>query len=340
MQKFQVRTEICFGEGALLALEKISGKRVFIVTDPYFMENGIADRVASLCKGAVEIFSRVVPDPPISVVAEGLARIQCFGADTLIALGGGSAIDCAKGMVALGKERPYFIAIPTTSGTGSEVTSFAILTHEGAKHPLVDPDLRPDMAILDDSFTECLPPSLIADAGMDVIAHCVEAIGGKNSTVFTNALAVSAYDSVMKLLPASFDGDKTVRGTIHYAATMAGIAFDRSGLGLCHGLSHALGGMFHIPHGKLNGILLPKVMAYNRSHAPYDLLGSNPIFDVTRLRKRLRLPQTLQDAGIKAQDILSHADTLCEAALSDPCTGTNPRPVTPDACRTILRACI
>lgn len=340
MQRFQVSTQICFGEGALRVLEEMKGKRIFIVTDPFFKENGIAERVSSLCKGSVEIFSRVVPDPPISVVAEGLARIQSFGADTLIALGGGSAIDCAKGMVALGKERPYFIAIPTTSGTGSEVTAFAILTHEGAKHPLVDPDLRPDMAILDDSFTECLPPSLIADAGMDVIAHCIEAIGGKNSTIFTNALAVSAYNRVMKLLPASYEGDKTVRGTIHYAATMAGIAFDHSGLGLCHGLSHALGGMFHIPHGKLNGILLPKVMAYNQSYAPYDLLGSNPIFDLTRLRRRLRLPQSLQEAGIKAQDILSQADALCEVALSDPCTATNPRPVTMEACRALLRACI
>ncbi len=340
MQNFQVSTKLHFGNDALSVLNELEGKRVFLVTDPYFNENGLAEKIGKLCKGQVEIFSRVVPDPPLSVVAEGLAQMQKFGANVLIALGGGSAIDCAKGMVSVGKDRPYFVAIPTTSGTGSEVTAFSILTHEGTKHPLVDPSLRPDMAILDDSLLEKLPPSLIADTGMDVIAHCVEAVGGKRSSPFTQAFAVSAYERVMKLLPESFEGDKSVRGEIHCAATMAGIAFDHAGLGICHGLSHVLGGQFHLPHGKLNAILLPRVMEFNKDYAPYQLLGSNPIFAVTRLRRRLRMPQSLSEAGIQRQTVVSQLDALCEAALADPCTATNPRPLTMEDCRGILRACL
>ncbi len=340
MEQFQLKTRVCFGQDALQVLEEVAGKRVFLVTDPYFAENGTADRVARLCKGPVEIFSRVIPDPPLELVAEGLAEMRAFGAEILIALGGGSAIDCAKGMVSPGKDRPYFIAIPTTSGTGSEVTAFSILTHEGVKHPLVDPGLRPDVAILDDSFLEKLPPSLIADGGMDVISHCVEAVGGRNGSPFTQALAVSAFERVMRLLPASFEGDRSVRGEIHCAATMAGIAFDHGGLGICHGLSHALGGRFHLPHGKLNAILLPHVMTFNKNYAPYHLLGSNPIFAVSRLSRRLCMPQTLREAGIQRQAVLSQMDELCEAAMADPCTLTNPRPLTMEDCRGILRACI
>lgn len=340
MDWFQVKTRLYFGENALSALGELEGKRFFLVTDPFFKDNGTAGRIAALCRGEVEIFSRVQPDPPLSLVAEGLAQLQAFGGDTLIALGGGSAIDCAKGMVSVGKNRPFFVAIPTTSGTGSEVTAFSILTHEGRKHPLVDPGLRPDMAILDDRLLKKLPPSLIADAGMDVLSHCVEAVGGKNASPFTQALAVSAYNTVMSLLTASFEGDSSVRGQIHCAATMAGIAFDHGGLGICHGLSHALGGQFHIPHGKLNAILLPQVMAFNKEYAPYSLLGNNPAFSITRLRRRLRMPQSLTAAGIPRGELLSRMDALCQAALSDPCTATNPRPLTMEDCRGLLRACL
>ena len=311
-----------------------------MVTDPYFHKNGLAEKIASLCEASVSFFPRVVPDPPLSLVAEGLALMSDLAADTLIALGGGSAIDCAKGMVSLGRERPYFVAIPTTSGTGSEVTAFSILTHDGVKHPLVDPMLRPDMAILDESLLTQLPPKLIADGGMDVIAHCIEAMGGTNRSPFSEALAVSAFERVMRLLPRSFDGDQTVRGEIHCAAAMAGIAFDHSGLGLCHGLAHALGGRFHIPHGTLNAILLPRVMSFNKAYAPYALLGSNPVFAVTRLRKRLRMEESLTAAGIPGEELRQHMESLCETALSDPCTATNPRPVTLEDCRGILRACI
>ncbi len=340
MQTFQLKTKLCFGDDALQVLGTLKGNRFFIVTDPFFAKNGTAQQVAALCKGETEIFDRVQPDPPLSVVAEGFALMQAFGADTLIALGGGSAIDCAKGMVSIGENRPFFVAIPTTSGTGSEVTAFSILTHGGVKHPLVEPSIRPDMAILDDSLLEHLPPSLIADGGMDAIAHCVEAVVAKNASPFTQSLGITAFHTAMKLLIPSFEGEKKARRDLHLAATMAGIAFDHAGLGLCHALSHALGGKFHLPHGRLNAILLPHVMAYNREVCSYSLLGDNPVFGVSRLARRLHLPRTLNDAGVKAGEVLEAMDSLCEAALADPCCATNPRTPTLTDCKGILRACL
>lgn len=340
MDVFQLKTRVCFGNGALDALGTLSGRRFFIVTDPFFAKDGTAQRIGDLCKGEVEIFDGVQPDPPLQVVAEGLARMQRFGADTLIALGGGSAIDCAKGMVSIGDDRPFFVAVPTTSGTGSEVTAFAILTHGGVKHPLVDPALRPDMAILDERLLENLPKSLIADGGMDVIAHCAEAVVAKKATSVTCSMAETAFHTAMKTLIPSFEGDQKVRGELHLAATMAGIAFDHAGLGLCHALSHALGGRFHLPHGRLNAILLPHVMAYNREVCSYAMLGSNPIFAVSRLARRLHMPRTLSDAGVKAGEVLDAMDELCRTALADPCCATNPRAPTVTDCKGILRACL
>lgn len=340
MDVFQLKTQVCFGDEALDVLGTLSGKRFFIVTDPFFAKDGTAQKIGSRCRGETEIFDGVQPDPPLSVVAEGLARMERFGADTLIALGGGSAIDCAKGMVSIGEKRPFFVAIPTTSGTGSEVTAFAILTHNGVKHPLVEPAIRPDMAILDDSLLGDLPPSLIADSGMDVIAHCVEAVVAKNASPVTRSLGVTAFHTAMKLLIPSYEGDRKVRRELHLAATMAGIAFDHAGLGLCHALSHALGGRFHLPHGRLNAILLPHVMAFNREKISYGILGENPIFGVSRLARRLRMPRTLTDGGIKAGDLLDAIDGICETALADPCCLTNPRIPTVTDCKSILRACL
>jgi alcohol dehydrogenase class IV len=340
MQQFQLSTELCFGEDALECLERFRGQRMLLVTDPFFAENGTAQRVCVLCRGESRIFAKVRPDPPLELVAEGAAHMEEFDPEVLIALGGGSAIDCAKGMLSIARSRPFFVAIPTTSGTGSEVTSFAVLTHQGVKLPLIDPDLRPNLAILDDSLLQKLPKQLIADAGMDVIAHCVEALVAKNRSLFTQGLAVKAYQTVMELLPRSYEGDSSVRGQIHCAATIAGIAFDQAGLGACHALSHAIGGKFHLAHGKLNAVLLPHVIQLNSSCCSYSPLGNNPVFAVTRLRRRLQLPDSLTAAGLNRGELLSSADELCSAALADPCNEGNPYPMTKDAYHRLLNACL
>ena len=340
MEEFHLPTRLCFGEDALEVLREFCGKTVLLVTDPFFAQNGTAQGLLALCGGQGQIFSKVQPDPSLTLVAQGVQLMNETNPQVLLALGGGSAIDCAKGMLSMYKGKPTFVAIPTTSGTGSEVTSFAVLSHEGVKHPLIDPALRPDLAVLDDSLLQELPKGLIADAGIDVIAHCVEAVASKKASPFSQSLALSAYGTVMELLPRSFEGDRTVRGRIHCAATMAGMAFDQAGLGACHALSHALGGQFHVAHGKLNGILLPHVMELNRKYAPYELLGNNPIFALTRLRRRLGLPDSLHALGLKREEVLSKADALCTAAMADPCNGGNPLPMTTELYHRLLRDCL
>ncbi len=340
MNEFHCTTRLVCGSDALQVLKTLQAERVLLVTDPFFAKNGTAERIAALCPGKTEVFSKVQPDPSLALVAEGVELMQKVSPDLLLALGGGSAMDCAKGMRSLSGSKAQFVAIPTTSGTGSEVTSFAILTHEGTKHPLVDAALRPDLAILDDSLLEKLPPGLVAEAGMDVLAHCVEAIAAKNASPFSNALAVSAFRTAAELLPRSYEGDSSVRSAIHCAATMAGMAFDNAGLGACHALSHALGGAFHLPHGRLNGILLPHVIAWNRDFAPYSLLGSNLPFTLRRLRQRLQLPSTLTEAGLKRETVWAQIDELAAAAVADPCTRSNPRPTAKQDYVNLLRACL
>lgn len=337
MQSFALDTQIYFGENALDALSTLGARRVFLITDPFFAKNGTAQRIAALCGAETEIFSQVQPDPPLTLITQGAAQMQTFRPDTLIALGGGSAIDCAKGIACLGSADIRLVAIPTTSGTGSEVTAFSILTHEGVKHPLIDSRLRPAVAILDDSLLSALPKALIADAGMDVLAHCLEAVAAKGASPFSDALAMHAFQVMLSQLPVSYRGECSVRGALHCAATMAGIAFDNAGLGACHALSHALGGAFHLAHGRLNGILLPHVVKFNaQTHAaPYTRLSSfcglngmrGLLFALTRIRRQLQLPASLTQAGLSRQTVLAAADDICSAAAADPCASSNPRPV-------------
>lgn len=350
MQTFSIGTTIYTGVNALQALRTICGGRVLIVTDRFFSENGKAQELASLCGGECRIFDRVQPDPPLSLIAEGIGVLKEFRPDSIVALGGGSPIDCAKGILSLGASDARLIAIPTTSGTGSEVTSFSILTHEGVKHPLIDEKLRPAAAILDPSLLDALPPKLIADSGMDVISHCLEAIAAKNASPFSDALAMCAFDTARKLLPKSFAGDTSVRQALHNAATMAGLAFDNAGLGACHALSHAIGGKFHLAHGRINGILLPHVIQFNAEACPEPyrhlaafcgLSGIRALSAaIVRLRSALQLPESLTQAGLQSAEILAAAEELCQAAQDDPCSQGNPRPMTAADYHALLRQCL
>lgn len=351
MDTFVCATRLCFGQDALQALDTLAAKRVLLVTDPFFVQNGTAQRVLSHLSGAeTEIFDRVKGEPSLALVAEGVEVFRKAQPDTVLALGGGSALDCAKGIVSMSGASVRLVAIPTTSGTGSEVTSFAILTHGGVKHPLIDEALRPELAILDASLLEKLPRGIIADAGMDVLTHCLEAFVSKNATLFTSALAAAAFRTALEHLPASFAGDAGVRGEIHQAATMAGIAFDNAGLGVCHALSHALGGRFHLAHGRLNAILLPHIVRFNAACAAsaYAALAAQCklsgvpglCFALTRLRRRLELPENLSAAGLDRAEVLAESDVLCRAALADPCLAANPREVSLSDLHGLLEAAL
>ena len=353
MEEFQLNTKIVSGPGAIGVLGQEKARRVFLVTDPFFVKNGMADRVVRAAGAeSWEIFDGVQPDPSVELAARGTARLKAFGPDLLIALGGGSAMDCAKAMAYFSGTDAPLAAIPTTSGSGSEVTDFAILTHNKVKHPLVDKRLRPDAAILDSDLLQELPKGLIAETGFDALSHAVEAYVAKNAGAMTDLYAREAFSSAFAALPASYAGRREVRLKVHLAATMAGMAFTQAGLGLCHAMAHSLGGMFHVPHGRLNAILLPSVITCN-AHAAgkkyaelaraagmggsADTIALRNLKNgLIRLRRELNLPETLAQAGVDPRAVWRNAGEIVKATLADPCCQTNPMAVEDFLVRRIL----
>ena len=353
MDSFSCATNIISGPGSLSRLGQLGIRKALLVSDPFFVKNGTAKRLLALSGAAqTKIFDGVTPDPSVELAAEGTAVLKEFQPDSLIALGGGSAMDCAKAMAYFANTPVRLIMVPTTSGSGSEVTDFAVLTHKGVKHPLVDEKLRPEVAILDSELLKALPKSLIADTGFDVLSHAMEAYVAKGATAFSDALAKDAFGAAFSLLPASYAGNGAVRQRIHEASTMAGMAFTRAGLGLCHALAHTLGGAFHVPHGRLNAILLPAVLERN-SHlcaAKYAALaraaglGSsadtlavrNLKNGLIRLRRELGLPATLREAGIDPRQVWYSASALVKDTLADPCCRDNPLSVEDFMVKSIL----
>ncbi len=353
MEEFSCKTKIISGPGAVAALGELGAKRLFLVTDPYFMKNGMARQVAEKtgCP-QVAYFDKIQPDPTVELAAEGTARLRDFGPDLVAALGGGSTLDCAKAMAFFAKGDYRFAAIPTTSGSGSEVTDFAILTHDRVKHPLVDKRLRPDLAILDSDLLQELPKGLIAETGFDVLTHAVEAYTARGAGAVTDLFAREAFSSAYAALPASFAGRKEVRLKVHLAATMAGMAFTQAGLGLCHAMAHSLGGMFHVAHGRLNAILLPSIIGCNahvagRKYAELaraaGMGGSADTIAVRnlrngliRLRRELNLPETLAQAGVDPRAVWRNAGEIVKAALEDPCCKSNSMEVEDFLVRRIL----
>ena len=344
MEEFSCKTRILAGPGACGSLSTMGAKRVFLVTDPFFANNGTAKRLLTLtnCTES-EVFDRVQPDPTVELAAEGTARLRAFEPDLLIALGGGSAMDCAKAMAFFAKGNYKTVAIPTTSGSGSEVTDFAILTHNRVKHPLVDKRIRPDVAILDSDLLMSLPKGLIAETGFDVLTHAAEAYVARNAGTITDLYAREAFSSAFAALPASYAGNTTVRLKVHVAATMAGMAFTQAGLGLCHAMSHSLGGMFHVAHGRLNAILLPAVIGSNAHVASkkyaelaraagmggsVDTIAVRNLKNgLIRLRRELNLPETLVQAGVDPRSVWRNADEIVKAVLADPCCQSDPMAV-------------
>ncbi len=341
MEHFSCETKLICGSGAVEALASFGAKRLLLVTDPYFIRSGMAQKVADGAKAEqVRIFDRVEPDPSVELAAEGTAVLREFTPDLVVALGGGSAMDCAKAMVYFAKTNARLVAIPTTSGSGSEVTDFAILTHNKVKHPLVDSRLRPFAAILDSDLLTELPPKLIADTGFDVLAHALEAAAATGAGVMTELLAREAFATVYALLPASFAGRLDVRLKIHRASCWAGLSFTHAGLGLCHAMAHALGGMFHVPHGRLNAVLLPEVVGINAlkvgskyaqlaraagiSGSTEQIAVRNLKNGLIRLRRELELPDTLAKAGVDPREVRERTGEIVAATLADPCCATNP----------------
>ena len=274
MTTWSLSTNIYSEPDSLQHLSELHGQRILIVCDPFLKDSDNLNYVISLMDGdnQVTTYTDVVPDPPISHVVKGIDFAESFAPTVIVAIGGGSAIALSKGISYFarklkGMSIEKFIAIPTTSGTGSEVTSFAVLTDTTTqtKYPLVDPVIAPDEAILTPLFVRTSPAKVTAYSGMDVLVHALEAYVATGATAFTDALAEKAIERVFDDLPICASGRASdyQRMVMHEASSMAGIAFNNAGLGITHAMAHQLGGQFHVPHGLANSMLLPYVLAFN-----------------------------------------------------------------------------
>ena len=392
MQWFKVPPKIYFESGSIKYLSKMSGiTNAFIVTDSSMLKLGYVDKVIyQLEKHAnhihFEIFSEVEPDPSFDTIDRGVKAMGHFTPDVIIALGGGSVIDAAKGMWLFYehpdvdkeglklkfldiRKRTYkypklglkakFVAIPTTSGTGSEVTSFAVITdkNNNVKYPFADYELTPDVAIIDPDFVLTLPKVLTADTGMDVFTHAIEAYVSNMASDYTDGLAEKAGELIYQYLIRSYEdgSDKEAREKVHNASCIAGMAFTNAFLGINHSLAHKLGGEFHISHGRCNAILLPYVIRYNASKPTkfvsfpkYEYYiadqkyanfakkiglsisdvesGVDALIDtVNYLNEKLGIPKSFQEYGIDEETYMNKLDVLANNAFEDQCTTSNPR---------------
>jgi alcohol dehydrogenase class IV len=380
MKTFEVKTKITFGERALDRLAELTDERVMIVADPFVISSGLIRQVESrLEKTRVkyEVFSDIVPDPPIDKVIAGVKSLLAFRPDCMIAIGGGSAIDLAKGVRKFAQELapdlPHIpmLAIPTTSGTGSEVTSFAVITDNQTqrKYPLSAEDMIPDEAILDEELVKSVPATITADTGMDVMTHAIEAYVSINNNEFSGALAEKSVEICGQFLLRSFadNNDTHARRKMHIASCLAGLAFNSASLGLNHGMAHQLGAQFHIPHGRANAILLPYIIEYNsridkrsRSSKEYApcvqkycnmarILGVNNLNEVTTIRalvayiqfmcREMGIPVHVSELGsISEGEYMAAIERMAEGALADGCTATNPRVPTKQEIMDLYRA--
>lgn len=373
MDEFFTKTRICFGKDSLQFLEQWKTTRLFIVTDPFLVESGMLEQITRHLAGKdYQVFSNVVPDPPLDLVVEGIKQVEACQPDTILAVGGGSAIDEAKAIMHFSKrvsglKELKFIAVPTTSGTGTEVTSFAVITDKtkGVKYPLVDAGLRPDIAILDPALVKSVPPSITADTGMDVLTHALEAYVSLKASAFTDALAEKAALTVLDYLVRSFEDkeDEEARAKMHYASCLAGLAFDAASLGLNHAIAHNIGGKFKVPHGRANAVLLPHVMNFNAELDDYQQkefsyaarkyaalsnmagLGGmnirtsvkNLIQHIIKLQKKLNLPLNFRSCSVGTDAYHSQMEEVITGAQGDACIATNPRKASRQEIREILK---
>ena len=393
---FRAPDKVYFKKGCLaVALDELKNvlgkKRAFIVTDQFLYANGYAKPITDKLDEmgiAYDVFYDVAPDPTLACAKAGAERMRGFNPDCIIALGGGSAMDAGKIMWVLYEhpevdfmdmamrfvdirkrvytfpkmgEKAYFIAVPTSAGTGSEVTPFAVITDEqtGVKYPLADYELMPDMAIVDADLMMNAPKGLTSASGIDAVTHALEAYASMLATDYTDGLALRALQMIFKYLPRAYDNganDPVAREKMGNAATMAGMAFANAFLGVCHSMAHKLGAFHHLPHGVANALLICHVLRFNAVEAPAKM-GTFPQYDhphtlaryaevadalgidgntdeekldglcaaIDKLKEQVGIKATIRDYGIEETDFLATLDAMVEQAFDDQCTGANPR---------------
>ena len=368
MARFTLPRDIYFGEGSLETLKTLKGKRAVVVVGGGSMKRfGFLDKVVDYLKEAkfeVKLIEGVEPDPSVETVMSGAATMREFKPDTIVAIGGGSPIDAAKAMwifyeypeftfkqavVPFGlpelRQKAKFVAIPSTSGTATEVTAFAVITDykERIKYPMADFNLTPDIAIVDPALAQTMPPKLTAFTGMDALTHAIEAYVAGLRSAFSDPLAMEAIMMVDEHLLKSFAGEKEARNEMHYAQCLAGMAFSNALLGIAHSMAHKIGAVYHIPHGCANAMFLPFVIEYNAKSCAdryakiakrLGLVGKTDaelvkalVAYVRNLSVKMNIPATIKEYGIAEADFKKDVAFIAHNAVGDACTGSNPREI-------------
>lgn len=379
-QKFSIHTDIYFGKNSLKKLYDIPMKRVCLITETSMIDLGLTKSVEDILKQnniEYKIFDKVKPDPTVEIVSVGVSHLVDFKPDTVLALGGGSVIDTAKAIIYLDLRlqekilrsedfrKIKLIAIPTTSGTGSEVTSYAVITdtQNNRKIPLLDKNMIPDVAILDSNFTKTLPKKIIAESGMDVLTHAIESYVSPQGTPFSRACATESLQLVRDNLIAMYDkvAVDEYRDNMHIASCLAGLAFEASSLGLNHGIAHSIGAAFHLAHGLCNAVLLPHIINTNASLARLkghtqliekyediatifckDLASETDKIDalirfIINISSYLNIPEHFSDLGLDREKYIKNIPTMAKDTMADRCTAGNPVKVTlEDVVRTYI----
>ena len=383
MARFTLPRDLYHGKGALDALKDLEGKRAFVVVGGGSMKRfGFLDKVCDNLKAAgmeVQLFEGVEPDPSVETVMKGAEAMRKFQPDWIVAIGGGSPIDAAKAMWAFYeypdttfealcipfnfpklRTKAHFCAIPSTSGTATEVTAFSVITdyHKGVKYPLADFNITPDVAIVDPDLAETMPKKLTAHTGMDAMTHAIEAYVSTLHCDYTDPLALHAIKMISADLVKSYNGDMEARDRMHNAQCLAGMAFSNALLGIVHSMAHKTGAAYsggHIVHGCANAMYLPKVIAYNAKEPEAEkrygeiaaFLGLEPtskalIAHIKAMNQQLDIPSCIKDYEggiINEQEFLEKLPQVAELAVGDACTGSNPRTITPDVMAQLLKCC-
>lgn len=383
MARFTIPRDVYHGKGSLDALKTLKGSKAMVVTGGGSMKRfGFLDQVVENLKSAgmeVRLFEGVEPDPSVETVMRGAEAMRAFEPDWIVAIGGGSPIDAAKAMWAFYeypettfedlcipfhfpelRTKAKFCAIPSTSGTATEVTAFSVITdyQSGVKYPLADFNITPDVAIVDPALAETMPKKLTAFTGMDALTHAIEAYVSLLNCDYTDPLALHAIKMITEYLPASFAGDSYAREKMHNAQCLAGMAFSNALLGIVHSMAHKTGAAYsggHIVHGCANAMYLPKVIRYNakdetaakRYGEIAAFIGLEPSVDaliekIKEMNKTLEIPCCIRDYEggiIDEQEFLDKLPKVAELAVGDACTGSNPRKITPAEMEKLLKCC-
>ncbi|HAQ65935.1 MAG TPA: butanol dehydrogenase [Bacteroidales bacterium] len=367
MSRFTLPRDLYFGTGSLAELKNFKGRKAIIVTGGNSMRrNGFLQKTIDYlheAKMETMLIEGVEPDPSVETVMKGAAIMRDFQPDWIVSIGGGSPIDAAKAMwifyehpeaefsevakpfnIPMLRNKARFVAIPSTSGTATEVTAFSVITDysKGIKYPLADFEITPDVAIVDPDLAMTMPRELTAHTGMDALTHATEAYVASLHSDFTDPLALKAIQMIVENLLKSYNGDIEARIKMHYAQCLAGMAFSNALLGIVHSMAHKSGAIFHVPHGCANAIYLPYVIDYNKKCCASRLadiprfLGlkgetDNDLIDaytalIQQMNRQLSIPLSLKEYGISEEVFLANLDRISHNSVEDACTGCNPRP--------------